>query len=242
MRRNNGCSTPSFAARPTTEHVELSTRIPEAELMDTAEQARAYAAADFAEPHEAFVARFRERFPEFRSGRVLDLGCGTADVTVRFARAYPDVRVHGVDGAPAMLHEGMTHVRNADVGERVSLGLMRLPDPTLTGAAYDAVISNSLLHHLADPSVLWTTVVSAVGSRAPVFAMDLCRPPSTDVAQDLVDAYAAGESPVLREDFYRSLCAAYTPQEVRVQLAAAGLGRFSVERAGDRHLLVWGTR
>ncbi len=30
-------------------------RIPEPELMDEVEQARAYAAADFSEPHQAFV-------------------------------------------------------------------------------------------------------------------------------------------------------------------------------------------
>jgi hypothetical protein len=140
-----------------------------------------------------------------------------------------------------MLAEGTTLVRDADVGDRVSLELVRLPDPALSGAAYDAVISNSLLHHLTDPSVLWATVESAVGRGAPVFVMDLCRPASTDAAQHLVDTYAAGESPVLRDDFYRSLCAAYTPEEVNEQLAAAGLDAFRVERAGDRHLLVWGT-
>ena len=209
--------------------------------MDTAEQARAYAAADFTEPHEAFVARFRERFAEFRSGRVLDLGCGTADVTVRFARAYPEARVHGVDGAPAMLDEGRKLVRASGVGDRVSLDRVRLPSPTLAGASYDAVVSNSLLHHLADARVLWTTAAATARKGAPVFVMDLCRPPSTDTAQHLVDAYAAEESRVLRDDFYRSLCAAYTPEEVRAQLVDAELERFRVGRAGDRHLLVWGT-
>jgi ubiquinone/menaquinone biosynthesis C-methylase UbiE len=222
--------------------VDLSTRIPEPELMNTIEQARAYAAADFTEPHDAFVARFRERFPEFRSGRVLDLGCGTADVTVRFALAYPEVRVHGVDGATAMLDEGATHVQTSELGDRVSLELVRLPNPVLAGSAYDAVISNSLLHHLAEPRVLWMTVAAATQPGAPAFVMDLCRPPSTDTAQRLVETYAADESPVLRDDFYRSLCAAYTPDEVRAQVVDAGLGHFRVERAGDRHLLAWGAR
>ena len=210
--------------------------------MDTAEQARAYAAADFTEPHEAFVARFRERFPRFRSGLVLDLGCGPADVTVRFARSYPEVRVHGVDGAPAMLDEGVRLVRAAGLDDRVSLELMRLPSPSLTGGAYDAVVSNSLLHHLADPDVLWATVAATAHAGAPVFVMDLCRPASTEIARDLVDTHAAGEPPVLRDDFYRSLCAAYTPEEIRAQLVDTGLDQFRVEQAGDRHLLVWGTR
>jgi SAM-dependent methyltransferase len=208
--------------------------------MDTAEQARAYAAADFTEPHEAFVARFRDRFPDFNGGSVLDLGCGTADVTVRFARGYPEVRVVGVDGAPAMLAEGARLVERAGLGARITLELLRLPDPALSGAAYDAVISNSLLHHLADPAVLWSSIESAARSHAPVFVMDLRRPVSTDAAQQLVDAYAADESPMLRHDFYRSLCAAYTPDEVRSHLDGAGLRRFRVEPIGDRHLIAYG--
>ncbi|HEX6174620.1 MAG TPA: SAM-dependent methyltransferase, partial [Candidatus Binatia bacterium] len=60
-------------------------RIPEPELMDEDEQARAYALADFAEPHNHFVELFRECFPdEAITGHVLDLGCGPADVTLRF--------------------------------------------------------------------------------------------------------------------------------------------------------------
>jgi cyclopropane fatty-acyl-phospholipid synthase-like methyltransferase len=210
--------------------------------MDTAEQARAYAAADFTEPHEAFVARFRERFPHFAAGQALDLGCGAADVTVRFARAYLHVRVHGVDGSRAMLDEGMRLVHRAGLGDRVSLDLRRLPDPSIAAAGHDAVISNSLLHHLADPAVLWTTIAATARAGAPVFVMDLRRPMDTDAAQRLVDMYAAAESSVLRDDFYRSLCAAYTADEVRSQLAVTELGHLRVEPVGDRHIVMWGSR
>ena len=51
-------------------------RIPEPELMDEVEQARAYAAADFSEPHQAFVKHFRQRFADYDPKQVLDLGCG----------------------------------------------------------------------------------------------------------------------------------------------------------------------
>jgi cyclopropane fatty-acyl-phospholipid synthase-like methyltransferase len=220
--------------------VELSTRVAEPELMDTVEQARAYAAADFSEPHQAFVTRFRDRFPDFVGGHVLDLGCGAADVTVRFARAYPAARVHGVDGAQAMLDEGRRLVRQVGLGERITLELLRLPSPSLGGAGYDAVISNSLLHHLAEPAVLWSSIEAAARPGAPVFVMDLHRPASTDAAQRLVDEYAADESPVLRDDFYRSLCAAYTPEEVQSQLVRSALPHLRVEVVGDRHLVVYG--
>jgi hypothetical protein len=50
--------------------------IPEPELMTDPAQAQAYAEADFSAPHDAFVAHFAARFPDFKTGSVLDLGWG----------------------------------------------------------------------------------------------------------------------------------------------------------------------
>ena len=73
-------------------------RITEPELMDEAEQARAYAMADFAEPNERFVGYFETEFPDLKTGSVLDLGCGPGDIVLRLehpphaphARTRPD--------------------------------------------------------------------------------------------------------------------------------------------------------
>ena len=45
---------------------------------------------------------------------------------------------------------------------------------------------------------------------------------------------------MLKRDFHQSLLAAYTPDEVRAQLATAGLDQLKVEAVSDRHLIVWG--
>ena len=91
-------------------HIAYTTpmkRIPEEELMSDIEQARAYAAADFEEPHSNVIRLFQQSFGTQLPGRsVLDLGCGTGDITFRFARAYPDCIVYGVDGSEAMLSLG----------------------------------------------------------------------------------------------------------------------------------------
>jgi ubiquinone/menaquinone biosynthesis C-methylase UbiE len=215
-------------------------RIPEPELMDDPAQAEAYAMADFSEPHQAFVEHFRRLFPDFGHGRVLDLGCGPADVTIRFARAYRQAWLDGVEGAEAMLSFGRAAVERSGVGERVALLRLRLPDARLAGSNYDAVISNSLLHHLADPPVLWHTVAAAAKPGAPVLVMDLLRPASEDAARKLVRMHAADAPPVLQRDFFNSLCAAYRPEEVAAQLRATGLGRFRVELVSDRHWVTWG--
>src|SRR5574340_425911 len=95
-------------------------RIPEPDLMDDLAQAEAYAGADFSEPHDAFVAHFRRLFREFDCGRVLDLGCGPADIGIRFCRTYPAAHLTGVDGAAAMLQFGFLAVRAARSEEHTS--------------------------------------------------------------------------------------------------------------------------
>lgn len=216
-------------------------RTPEPELMDDEEQARAYSEADFAEPHERFVTLLNERLAgEELSGDVLDLGCGPADVTARFARAFARCHVDGVDGAEAMLRFGRERLARAGLEDRVTLTKAYLPDEPPPRASYDALISNSLLHHLDDPRVLWESVRRYARPSAFVFVMDLMRPASREVAERFVEEYAAGEPEVLRRDFFHSLLAAYTVDEVRGQIEAAGLSGLVVEAVSDRHLIAFG--
>ncbi len=217
-------------------------RIPEHDLMNDRAQAEAYAAADFSEPHDAFVSHFMSRFPDFSGGEVLDLGCGTADVIIRFANAFPGARITGVDGAQAMLDIGMRDVEKRGLSHQIRLNLCRLPDDELSSKKYDAVISNSLLHHLCDPLILWGAVAACARHRAPVFIMDLMRPDSRRNAEEMVRLYAADAPSVLQKDFYNSLLAAYTIEEIRRQLSRAGLDYLTVEAVSDRHVLVWGDK
>src|SRR3569833_4341179 len=131
-------------------------RIPEPELKEDDAQARAYAEADFEDAHARFIALFRERFADVDiTGSVLDLGCGPADITVRFARAYPRCVVRGVAGAAALLSYGERRVVLEGLQSRVALVHGYLPAAQLPCVQYDAVISSSLLHHLRDPAALW---------------------------------------------------------------------------------------
>lgn len=216
-------------------------RIPEPELMDDAVQARAYAAADFKQPHSQFIAQFQRCFPDQSIiGCVLDLGCGPCDITRRFALAYSDCTLHAVDGAAHMLTLGADMLCHVGLEARITLVQARLPDAVLPRTGYDAVISNSLLHHLDDPQALWHSITRYARPGAPVFIMDLSRPDSTAAARALMEQYAAGEPEILRQDFYNSLCAAYRTEEIAAQLRTAGLGHLNIETISDRHFIVHG--
>jgi ubiquinone/menaquinone biosynthesis C-methylase UbiE len=217
-------------------------RIPEPELMTDEEQARAYAMADFEEPHNAFVTHFQRVFHDRDPGaKILDLGCGPGDISIRFARAFPKCEVQGIDGSEAMLRFGFVLLDRApEVAARVKLMKGMLPDAKLPLEKYDAVISNSLLHHLPDPQILWGSVRRFASGGAPVFVMDLMRPASDERAREMTDQYMSNEPEVLQQDFYNSLRAAFEVEEIKRQLAEADLDSFSVEPVSDRHVVIYG--
>ncbi|MCK5427370.1 MAG: class I SAM-dependent methyltransferase [Thermodesulfovibrionia bacterium] len=217
-------------------------RIPENELMNDTAQAQAYAEADFSEPHDAFVAHFSTRFPDFSNGEVLDLGCGPADVTLRFARAFPKTHITGIDGAQAMLNIALSDVQSQGLTQQITLRKCTLPDKNLLKHGYDALISNSLLHHLSEPVVMWQTIGQCAKSEAAIFVMDLLRPMSIENAKELVEKYAADASPILQKDFYNSLLAAYSTEEIQQQLQHTGLDCLTIKVVSDRHWIAWGIK
>lgn len=217
-------------------------RRPEPELMDTHEQAVAYAAADFDESNRLFIELLRGLDPGPLDGaRALDLGCGPADISIRFLRAYPRATCDALDGSQPMLDLARAALeRWPGVAARCRLMRERLPASSLPRHHYDLILSNSLLHHLHDPQVLWRTLLETGKPGAPVLVMDLMRPASAGWVEALVSTYADGEPEVLRSDFRSSLFAAFEPGEVADQLIAAGLTALSVAVVSDRHLAVSG--
>lgn len=214
-------------------------RVPEPELMLDSEQVLAYARADFSAPHEHFIELFRERFGNQVSGRVLDLGCGPGDICRRFANAFPACTLLGLDGSQPMLALGQADTRDAGLGDRIEFHCGRLPETDLP-ERFDTLISNSLLHHLDDPQVMWQSLCEYGKPGAQVFVMDLLRPASLEQAEALVANYASDEPDILQHDFYHSLLAAWRPDEVSLQLQEHGLSQLQIEVVSDRHFIVHG--
>ncbi|HMU56330.1 MAG TPA: class I SAM-dependent methyltransferase [Nitrospira sp.] len=214
-------------------------RILEPELMDDDEQVVAYANADFAEENQGFVDRFREYFPDFAEGHILDLGCGPGDIPIRLARAFTGCRVTGIDASAPMIRLAERAVQAEGLQDRITFRCERFE--RLPGAnVVDAAVSNSLLHHLPNPLQFWNKLRQLVKPGSPVLVMDLLRPDSPEEAQAIVDRYAAGEPDILRRDFYNSLLAAFTEDEITSQLARMNLTRLLIDVVDDRHWVVGG--
>ena len=207
--------------------------------MDDPEQALAYARADFEQENQGFVDRFREYFPEFTEGHILDLGCGPGDIPARLARALPLCRITGIDASKPMIGLADTAVKQAGLTDRITFRCERFQGVSLVEPV-DAAVSNSLLHHVPNPLQFWYRLRQLVKPDSPVLVMDLLRPDSPEEAQAIVDRYAAKDPDILRRDFYRSLLASFTEDEVAAQLAEMNLGQLIVDVVDDRHWAVSG--
>ena len=219
-------------------------RVPEPELMDDADQARAYAAADFTAGDQQTIALIRALVSETATGaspaRVIDLGCGPGNITLRLGEVFPEAEVIGVDGADAMLKLARARASAQDCRVQfLECPLQRLNDSPLVGTA-DLIVSNSLLHHLHQPDLLWllTRTLARPGCR--VLHRDLRRPASPAELDRLQRRHLPDAPQVLIDDFRASLAAAFEPEEVESQLQNAGLTRLTVVEEDDRYLVVSG--
>ena len=213
-------------------------RVLEPELMDDELQSIAYARADFSSSNQFFVDGLINDFPRPLSTAV-DIGCGPGDVMIRLARALPDLHITAIDASAPMIALARGAVITEGLSDRIELVQGYVPGVALKAHSFDAVLSKDLLHHVPDPSVLWKEIARLGRPGAVVYVMDLVRPPTPEEAHRIVDRVSASEDPILREDFYNSLCAAFTVDELREQVAAAGLD-LEVRQASDRHALISG--
>ncbi|MFO7900371.1 MAG: class I SAM-dependent methyltransferase [Planctomycetota bacterium] len=223
-------------------------RQPEPEYMADAAEAAAYAGADFSEVNGAFAERLVELAAEHAvadDARAVDLGTGPGDIPFRVAALRPGWHITAVDASEAMIELAREDPRlgsdGSDGGKpRVRFVVADAKSTGLPGHGFAVVFSNSILHHINDTAALWAEVRRLAAPGGLVFFRDLARPESPEAARRIVDTYAADESQLLREEYYRSLLSSYTPDEIRQELAAAGLGSLGVAMATDRHVDVFG--
>jgi SAM-dependent methyltransferase len=217
-------------------------RVPEPELMDDPEQALAYTEADFSAAHGARVEIFRSLYPGLDvQGAALDLGCGSGDVLLRFARAFPKATFFGLDGSRPMLELAQRAIDlEPPLQTRIKLRFGIIPQGPVPAQPWSLIMSHSLLHQLHHPEVLWSTIKECGAPGCAVFVADLRRPPSEVEARRVVSVTSKDEPEILRRDFFNSLCAAFEPDEVREQLAQSGLGSLQVRVHDPFHLTVHG--
>jgi trans-aconitate methyltransferase len=218
-------------------------RIPEPELMTTQEQVVAYADADFSSGDSRTVALVAQLLDETGSlpkdPLIVDLGCGPGNITIRLAELFPKAQVLGIDGSEPML--AVAKQRSVHRSNNLSFIRAQLHDIAIElKDSADLVVSNSLLHHLQDPDLLWSVTQSIAKPGCRVLHRDLRRPTSLAEVHHLQQHHLPKAPSVLIQDFTASLVAAYTAGEVSQQLSRAEMNHVKAWSEDDRYLVVSG--
>lgn len=209
-------------------------RVLEPEVMDTPEEADAYDAMDHSGPNGSFVDRLGELGAR---GRALDIGCGPGQVALLVLdRLEAVTEVVGVDLAQNMLDHAERHRAASPHRDRVRFELGDAKGLAFESGSFDTVFSNTILHHIPDPLPFLREVWRTLAPGGTLLVRDLFRPADEATVAQLVREHAADAAPEQRELFRASLCAAFTPDELRDLAASAGLEGVTVTVDSDRHV------
>jgi len=93
----------------------------------------------------------RDRFPDFKPRRILDVGCGPGFTTLPWKDYFPDAEVHGIDvGAPQVRH---AHARAEALGVEVHFSQQNGADTDFPDGYFDLVASMLVTHECPVPVI-----------------------------------------------------------------------------------------
>ena len=215
----------------------------EPEVMDSRDDAWDYDSMDHGEVNRRFVEDLLAvaDLPaagddeDFDPLLVLDIGAGTAQIPILLCQATEDVRVLAADAAVSMLDLARLNVEIAGLRERIQLDQSDAKQMPYRNAMFDAVISNSIVHHIPEPREVLREAVRVTRFGGVLFFRDLKRPADEEEVDRLVETYAEGCNEHQRALFRNSLHAALTIDELRAVVAELGFAPETVQVTSDRH-------
>jgi ubiquinone/menaquinone biosynthesis C-methylase UbiE len=208
-------------------------RILEPEVMDTWLEATAYDAMDFTAVNTAFATEAMSLDPH--AIKVLDMGTGTARIPILMCQQRPQYLFTAIDLAQSMLIIGQRNVEEAQLTQRIRLERVdskRMPYPDLE---FDMVISNSLVHHLPEPYLLFQEIKRLIKLDGAILIRDLIRPENEQAVNELVTKFGSNYDPQQQQLFEDSIKAALTLTEVRELIDRVGLAQVKLSQTSELH-------
>jgi ubiquinone/menaquinone biosynthesis C-methylase UbiE len=225
-------------------------RILEPEVMDTREEAIDYDSMDHAAVNRVFVGDFLEfvessglnfqKHEMQQTFQILDVGTGTAQIPIELVSRTDGCNIVAIDLASEMLKVGRQNVIRAEAADRIDLQAVDAKNMPFPSNHFDAVISNSIIHHIPDPSRAMAEMLRVLKPQGVLFVRDLLRPEDRVTVDELVNTYTGNENAHQQKMFRESLCAALTLAETKKLLEEFQVSSEYVKQTTDRHWTIAG--
>lgn len=213
-------------------------RVLEPEVMNDLQEAIEYNDMDFTEVNRSFVTDFLAYATQdgLTLGRdILDLGTGTARIPVELCQQSPSVRVMASDASTEMLELARYNIEIHHMLDRIQLHRGDAKKLVFGREFFDAVISNSLVHHLPESEDFFAESLRVLRPSGVLFIRDLARPESNQQVERLVELHAGHENPRSQQLFRQSLQAALNLDELVKIFTPLGIDASCVQMTSDRH-------
>lgn len=215
-------------------------RILEPEVMDTVSEAEDYNAMDHTHVNRVFVDDFLAALCAVTPSagqpwRIFDAGTGTALIPIELLRRGIAAEVTAADLAEQMLIVARKNIAAAKLQAGIRLVHCDCKRLDNSGSSYDAVMSNSIVHHIPEPLTVLKECWRIVKPGGLLFVRDLMRPVDHARLNWLVATYAGEANAHGQQMFRESLHAALTVEEVGDLAEGIGISRSAVQATSDRH-------
>ncbi|AIQ96855.1 SAM-dependent methyltransferase [Prochlorococcus sp. MIT 0801] len=174
---------------------------------------------------------------------IFDIACGPGNISERIAKNWPFVTVVGIDGSKEMLNEAENKL-SKKFTKNLSYQLIEI-NSIAKGETHfplraDVLVSNSALHHFHDPYRFWGALKKLGKTKCIHIHRDLIRPTSLEKAFEIKEKHLSDSPEILKKDFYASLKASFTVDEVTQQLIDAGLSQLEVLQVDELYFEIIG--
>jgi ubiquinone/menaquinone biosynthesis C-methylase UbiE len=223
-------------------------RVPEPEVMDDSSEVEAYSSA----AAEAYLSKIDDTFAEHAlrligpvPGWAIDIGCGPGQILMKLAARLPQWTFIGVDRSLTMIRRAEEIADAQMAAEKVRVAAFACSKMWFVAGdaealpfrdgSFDLVLCNSVLHHIGDPSRLFSEIRRVAKPGAAILLRDLRRP-SRFLFPMHVRWHGRHYDDLMYKLYCDSVRSAYTTEELSAMLRRAGIPGARLFTRGSTHL------
>jgi SAM-dependent methyltransferase len=151
--------------------------------------------------------------------KIADIGCGPCGYHQELYNVYPNATIDAYDASAPMLVEAAKLINP----QKTTLVEAFLPNYPLPQAQYDIVWASVFLHQLPDAAVAWDAIKQLGKPGASFIVFDLIRVEDETTCWGIINGFTPDAPQAFKQDFFNSLRASFTVNEIEQQLLDAGL-------------------